>query len=246
MTNFANVRNRIPEYRRWFREFKEHSVVDFEWYPYETVGGLNRIAPIIPEAIDHLFDGNRDIADIGAADGAMAYFLETLGNRCDIYDYAPTNFNQLNGAYYLKEHLKSKVNIYSIDLDSQFKVEKKYDLILLLGIFYHLKNPYYVLEFLARQAQYLCFSTRITKTPYKGGPDISSLPLAYLVAPDECNNDATNYWIFTESGLKRIFDRAGWKVLSFQLTGDTANSNPQEEDHRGEAWAVLESKVIAR
>ncbi len=246
MTNFAKVRSRIPEFRRWLREFKEHSVVDFEWYPYETVGGLNRISPIIPEAIDHLFDGNRDIADIGAADGAMAFFLETLGNRCDIYDYAPTNFNHLKGANYLKGHLSSKVNIYSIDLDSQFKLEKKYDLILLLGIFYHLKNPYYVLEFLAHQAQYLCFSTRITKTPYRGGPDISSLPLSYLVGPAECNNDATNYWIFTEAGLKRIFDRTGWNVMSFQLVGDTEESNPQEEDHRGEAWAVLESKVITR
>lgn len=246
MTNFANVRSKIPEFQRWFNEFKAHADVDFGWYPYETVGGLNRIAPIIPETIDHLFDGNRDIADIGAADGVMSFFLETLGNRCDIYDYAPTNFNQLKGAHYIKERTNSKVNIYSVDLDSQFRLEKKYDLVFLLGIFYHLKNPYYVLEFLAQRTRYLCFSTRITRTPYAGGPDISSLPLAYLLAPTECNNDATNYWLFTETGLKRIFDRAGWSVISFQLIGDTENSNPQNDEHREEAWAVLESKVMEK
>lgn len=245
MKNFANVRKKIPEFRQWFKEFKEQADVDFGWYPYETVAGLNHIAPIIPDTLDYLFDGNRDIADIGAADGAMSFFLETLGNRCDIYDYASTNFNQLKGAQYLREATGSKVNIYSVDLDSQFTMEKTYDLVLLLGIFYHLKNPYYVLEFLARRTRYLFFSTRITRRPHAGGPDISSLPLAYLLFPGECNPcDNTNYWIFTESALKLIFDRAGWNVMSFRVVGDTENSTPQDDDHRENAWAVLESKLM--
>lgn len=244
MTNFANARNKIPEFKQWFNEFKQDAKVDFGWYPYQTLEGLNHIAPIIPGELDYLFDGNRDIADIGAADGEMAFFLESLGNRCDIYDYAPTNFNQLKGAQYIKEGCGSKVNIYNVDLDSQFTLEKRYDLILLLGIFYHLKNPYYVLEFLAQRTRYLFFSTRITRRPHAGGPDISSLPVAYLLFPGECNNDNTNYWIFTEIALKRIFDRAGWNIVSFRLGGDTENSNPQDKEHRENAWAVLESKLI--
>jgi len=244
MTNFNNVLGKMPEFDRWFKDFKDRAAVDFGWYPYETIGGLRHLAPIIPDKIDHLFDGNRNIADIGSADGAISFFLESLGNRCDIYDYEPTNFNQLRGARYIKEQTGSEVNIRSIDLDSQFTLDKEYDLVFMLGIFYHLKNPYYVLEFLARRARYLCFSTRIARRPYDGGPDISSLPLAYLLFPDECNNDATNYWIFTATGLKRIFDRAGWNLLSFRTVGDIENSNPQDDQHREGAWAVLESKLV--
>ena len=244
MSNYAELLDKVPEFDRWFNAFREKSQVDFGWYPYETIGGLRHLAPIVPEKIDYLFDGNRDIADIGSADGAVSFFLERLGNRCDIYDYEPTNFNQLQGARYIKQQIGSSVNIYSVDLDSQFKLEKQYDLVFLLGIFYHLKNPYYVLEFLASRTRYLCFSTRITRFPNAGGPDISGLPLAYLLSPDECNNDATNYWIFTETGLKRIFERTGWQLMSFRTVGDTLHSNPQIDQNREGAWAVLESKLL--
>ena len=37
-------------------------------------------------------------------------------------------------------------------------------------------------------------------------------PVAYLVEEDELNADYTNFWIFTEEGLKRIVRRAGWDI----------------------------------
>jgi tRNA (mo5U34)-methyltransferase len=78
--------------------------------------------------------GNKSIADIGAADGDLAFFMESLGNQCDIYDFGPTNYNGLRGAYFLKERLKSNVGIYERDFDSQFSMTGKYDLIFFLGI----------------------------------------------------------------------------------------------------------------
>ena len=48
------------------------------------------------------------------------------------------------------------------------------------------------------------------------GPDVSSFSIAYLLSPNELNNDSTNYWIFTVAGLKRLVDRAGWNVVGFR------------------------------
>ncbi len=244
MSNYANLLEWLEGFDNLLKGIKAQAIIDFAWYPYETVGGFRHLAPIIPASIDYLFDGNRDIADIGAADGSVSFFLESLGNRCDIYDFENTNYNKLKGARYIKEHTNSKVNIYNVDLDSQFSITKKYDLVFFLGILYHLKNPYYILEQLATKTRYLCFSTRIARYPYAGGSDMSSTPVAYLLSPHECNNDATNYWIFTESSLKRIFDRTGWKILSFRTVGDTVHSNPQDDANREGAWAVLESNVF--
>ncbi len=46
--------------------------------------------------IDDLFDfkgTSMAIADIGCADGALAFFMERLGHRVDAYDFGPTNMN---------------------------------------------------------------------------------------------------------------------------------------------------------
>src|SRR3712207_7658839 len=49
---------------------------------------------------------------------------------------------------------------------------------------------------------------------------------AYLVDTFECNNDATNYWVFTHVGLERILLRCGWIVedrKSTRLNSSHAN-----------------------
>ena len=80
------------------------------------------------------------IADIGGADGDLAFFLEQMGLSVDLIDNEPTNFNQLDGARVLKEALHSNVTIRTVDLDSQFTLSgEKYDSIFLLGVLYHLK-----------------------------------------------------------------------------------------------------------
>lgn len=211
------------------------------WYPYGTMNNLDHIAPLVTE-IDHLFSGKRKFADIGAADGDFAFFLERNDNTCSIYDFGPTNYNSLRGARRIKELLKSNVEIHEIDLDSQFNLHGDYDLVIFLGILYHLKNPFYILERLTRHTEYLLVSTRTCRHFHQGGPDVSSVSAAYLVGPSELNNDATNYWIFTEAGLKRIFERSGWEIVSFRTVGDVERSNPQDSERDERAFALLKRR----
>jgi hypothetical protein len=107
---------------------------------------------------------------------------------------------------------------------------------------YHLKNPFYVLEQLAQLAHYCFLTTRIVqKTP--GGADIGREPLAYLVQPGELNEDATNYWLFSEAGLHRLATRAGWTICQCHSTGFHGGSDlSADRDER--ACCLLRSRVM--
>lgn len=182
------------------------------------------------------------IADIGAADGDLGFFLERQGFDVDIIDWPAANWNGLRGAYRLRELLGAKANILEVDLDSQFDLPRTgYGLVCLLGILYHLKNPFYVLESLAKAARYCLLSTRIARRTVDAKIDLSAAPLAYLLAPDECNNDATNYWIFSMPGLIRLVERCGWHVRAQRTVGDTEASDPSSPDHDERAFLLLET-----
>ena len=182
------------------------------------------------------------VADIGAADGDLAFFLERQGLAVDVIDNEYTNFNGLEGARTIKAALNSSVIIQSVDLDSQFSLAgQKYDVVFFLGTLYHLKNPYFLLESLARITRYCFLSTRIAKQTADGS-SLAPHPVAYLVGPQECNNDDTNFWIFSDQGLKRLIDRTGWNLLSYVTIGDTAGSTPADPKRDERAFCLLEKR----
>ncbi len=230
---------------------------DFEWYPYGTMHNFPILERLLTgtnrNPLPHPETG--PIADIGAADGDTAFFLESLGYRAHAIDYPPTNYNSCRGIRLLKESLGSSVEILETDLDSQFALPaREYALAFFLGILYHLKNPYFVLESLARSARHAFISTRVTryniadtaKNPYPGTNlqrvDIASVPAAYLVAPDETNNDATNFWMFTDAGLRRLLHRTGWDVLDYFTLGNTTDSDPATHAGDERAFCYVRSR----
>ena len=142
----------------------------------------------------------------------------------------------------MREELASDVQIHEIDLDTQFRLPRDhYDLVFFLGILYHLKNPYYVLEELAKRVDRLVVSTRIAQLSPDHETAFGHLPVAYLLHPTEANNDATNFWIFSEAGLRRIFDRTGWAVEDYVSVGATEGSDPAHADRDERAFALLRS-----
>jgi len=218
------------------------------WYPYATLRNiivLDRLLRSIGLDLLKICRGEYGkIADIGAADGDIAFFFEELGFSVDLIDNEYTNFNKLDGARILKETLNSSVNIRSVDLDSRSQLfEGKYDAAFLLGILYHLKNPFYILERLAHVSRYCFLSTRIARQTADGVP-LSKHPVAYLLGPEECNNDSTNFWIFSDEGLKRLIHRSGWNILAFTTIGDTNRSTPADPNHDERALCVLKSNAV--
>jgi 2-polyprenyl-3-methyl-5-hydroxy-6-metoxy-1,4-benzoquinol methylase len=233
---------------RNFWEIKAAHRPESFWYPYHTlqnVGVLEQLLASTGLDFFHFCQGpHGKIADIGGADGDLAFFLEKMGFTVDLIDNERTNFNQLQGARILKEALHSNVRIRTVDLDSQFTLcNEKYDAIFLLGVLYHLKNPFFVLEKLAAVARYCFLSTRIARQTDNGQP-ISQGPIAYLLGSKECNNDSTNFWIFSDEGLKRLINRTGWSLLSYLSIGATANSTPADPERDERAFCLLRSEMV--
>jgi hypothetical protein len=185
--------------------------------------------------------GANPVADIACADGDLSFFLEACGCKVQAFDWPITNHNAMRGIRALKSALGSEVEIFNCDLDSQFVLPRPtYDLAFLLGALYHLKNPFYVLEALSKQAAYCLISTRVAALTPDKTFSFRHLPVAYLVGESELNNDNSNYWIFSEAGLRRLFDRTNWDVLDYLSTGATGSSDPVQADER--VFCLLRSR----
>ena len=219
------------------------------WYPYPTLRNLKPIEQLLIGSGLNLLElcrgPHEKVADIGAADGDLAFFLEKAGFSVDAIDLESTNFNRMEGIRILKEALNSTITLQSIDLDSQFSLpSERYDTVFLLGILYHLKNPFFVLEKLAQIARRCFLSTRVAKKA-PDGDSLARYQVGYLLGPEECNNDSTNFWIFSGEGLKQLIDRTGWNILAYTTIGDTRNSTPADVDHDERAFCVLESDACS-
>ena len=221
------------------------------WYPYDILANIVHIDGMLTgeqRDLDALA-GGLPVADIGAADGDLAFTLEAAGGwEMDIIDTAPTNMNGLDGARALRDHFGSRVGIYDLNLDQQFSLPReRYGLVLLLGILYHLQNPYYALRALAASSRHLLLSTKVARFAGSGAGErsIADLPVGYLVAPDETNNDPTNYWVMTPVGLERLVDRAGWDVLASRNVGDTKTSHPASMERDERQFMLLRSRLAS-
>ncbi len=133
---------------------------------------------------------------------------------------------------------------YAYDiLANLWHLSEHYNLVFFLGILYHLKNPYFALEKLARHSRYCFLSTRVARFAADREVQMHKAPMAYLLDPTECNNDSTNYWIFSPGGVERLVRRTGWKILASYNAGETVDSDPFSQERDERMFMVLESQV---
>jgi tRNA (mo5U34)-methyltransferase len=217
------------------------------WYPYGTLSVFFEFGNVLKGANRDILNLINDmpVADIGAADGDVAFFLEWCGiKNIHSIDYGPTNCNRLEGARMLKKVLGSSVEIHDINLDTFFQMPNAaFGLVLLWGTLYHLKNPFHMLETLARCSKFCLISTRIASFFPDNKTAVSTVPLAYLLDEKECNNDNTNFWVFSEAGLRRILNRSGWDILDFSTRGSN-RSTPASMEKTQRAFCLVKSRLL--
>ena len=215
----------------------------FEWYAYHSLSGVQHLETLLGGAHGYVLEAARaeGILDIGCGDGDLALFFESLGYKVTAVDYPPANQNGMQGVKALCAELGSGVEVREMDVDNEFVLDGKYGLAFCLGVLYHLKNPFFVLEHLARVSRYCVLSTRIARCLPDGAPMPEGHALAYLLREDELNLDDTNFWIFSEPALRRLLERTRWEVVSFFTTGHTVGSDPTSLDRDERAFCLLKS-----
>jgi len=215
----------------------------FEWYPYDTMSAVGHLEKLLTGGNRSLLDGRGRVLDMGSQDGELAFFLESLGYQVIAADHPAYNHNGMRGIRALKSALGSSVEIHEIDADRPFTLpHDSYDLVIFLGILYHLRNPFYVLEELARRTTRCVLSTRVARRFPGGAAMPPGVSLAYLLANEELNQDNSNYFIFSEAGLRVMLDRTHWHVRDYVTLGDIFASDPVNPAHDERAFCLLESR----
>lgn len=222
-------------------DVEKEQITAFKWYPYGTLSSLWHLDAMFPdEELMDLLEG-KSLVDLGAQDGDNAFFYESLGINCTAIDNPPTNHNGMKGIRAMKDALQSEVPIHEIDLNGSFELPEDYDVGLLLGVLYHLENPVYALKQIGKRVNTLLLSTKVAS---HAGPEadavcIADLPLAYFLDSREANNDPTNFWVFSETALHRLFRRSGWDVVKYRTVGKE-RSDPYSPDGNQRAFALLQ------
>jgi hypothetical protein len=72
---------------------------------------------------------------------------------------------------------------------------------------------------------------------------IEDEPVAYLLGARETNNDPTNYWIFSQTGLLRLLERSGWMVMGYRRAGCQSESDPVRAEADERAFVLVKSRT---
>jgi tRNA (mo5U34)-methyltransferase len=152
----------------------------------------------------------KTVLDIGAWDGWFSFECERRGAKrvvaLDIYEY-PKNGVWLEGITTARAALGSSIEIVSDDImTADLAALGTFDIVLFLGVLYHLMNP---LLGLTRLAQVTAGSAYVESqvVVIGGHPDISA---CQFYESDELENDDSNYWAPTLPALAAMCRTAGF------------------------------------
>lgn len=223
------------------------------WYhrievlPGLVTPGVNK-SQMVLEALDLPQDlSGKRVLDIGTRDGFFAFECERRGAEVTAIDYMPS---QETGFPVAKELLGSDVefvqeNVYDLS-------EAKYgefDLVLFLGVLYHLRDPMLALD----RIWEVCRGRLIVETQTiddalltpKGDfarladidGDLESIPLMQFYPGDALNGDPTCIWAPNESCLRAMLEEVGFAVESQQRIGQRGIAFATwADDHERRYW----------
>jgi tRNA (mo5U34)-methyltransferase len=202
----------------WYHNISFAGVKTNGVWPHFPDSRWRLIEPLIPADLT-----GKTVLDIGCNSGFFAIEMKKRGAKRVIgIDIAPF---QLSQARFNSHWHALPIELYDVDVYQIEELNTKFDIILFLGVLYHLKHPLYALEKLAA----VCTDTMLLISSIRGSHgefdpaddypgdngavfEIPDYPRMYFVEK-KYNGDDTNWWLPNHSCLKAMARTSGFPIV---------------------------------
>ena len=196
---------------RWF-----HS---FDLGNGDKIEGLKKLEVLKKEADIILGDqvAGKSVLDIGAWDGYFSFESERRGAArvvaTDHFCWSGEGWGNRLGFDYIHAKTNSKVEPVDVDVMGLPSTNLgQFDVVLFLGVFYHLKDPYVGLESAAKMCSDHLVVETVTALPRE------KLPAMRLFESGELGGDPTNFWAPNLAALELMLKSFGFKRIEFVVS----------------------------
>ncbi len=224
MADEARVRERIASVPHWYHRF--------ELAPGIVTPGVNDCAAVLARmGLPPRLDGVRAL-DLGTRDGFFAFELERRGADVTAVDYMPrdqTGFAVAaeilgSGVGYLRD------NVYNLSADRL----GTFDLVLFLGLLYHLPDPLGALAIVRSLCRDVLFlETQVIDDAFRledgrlvplrtVSTQLANVPLMQFYPHDALAGDPTNYWAPNQACLDGMLAETNFRVIARSTSGARA------------------------
>lgn len=172
---------------------------------------------ILSSRAAEIFEGHtlgKSVLDIGAWDGFFSFEAERYGAKrvlaTDHFCWSGPGWGTKAGFDLMHHHFNSNVEALDVDLPNlSLETLGTFDIVLFLGVLYHLKDPFGGLE----KAASMCNEQLIVET----AADMLHLdePVMRYFVGSTLNGDDTNFWAPNRACLKDMLHELGFSMVDF-------------------------------
>jgi tRNA (mo5U34)-methyltransferase len=197
------------------------------------------------------------VLDIGTRDGFFAFECERLGAEVVAVDYGAMDMTGFGAARKIYGSAVEYVQANVYDLDPARL--GTFDIVLFLGVLYHLRHPLLALDRLRPLCRELLIVESLVCdarvfTGFETGqplaelaPQLADLPLAQFLPVGRFHSDATNKWVPNVAGLRALVADALFAPDPAHTWGDRALMHARPvEDKAALRWVELDRGLWTR
>lgn len=215
------IERRVRELGRWFhnidlkgvRTAPDHFLGDYPAIKWR------RFAHAIPEDLS-----GRTVLDIGCNGGFYAIEMKRRGaDRVVAVDFDDVYLNQ---ARFAAEVMGADIEFRKLSVYDVALLEEKFDVVLFMGVFYHLRHPLLALDLIWEHvAKDILVFQSMLRGPDVVAPVQDDYPFSeaehferpgyprMVFVENKYSNDETNWWIPNRAGMEAMLRSSGFTIL---------------------------------
>lgn len=242
-----NLRREIDSFGPWFHNLHlpgevqtapDHPLGDFPGFKWRQIAGH------LPEDLE-----GWTALDIGCNAGFYSFELALRGAEVTAIDVDPRYLRQARWAA-ARYGLTSRIDFRNMQVYDLARMEGSYDLVVFMGVLYHLRYPLLALDIVARKTKRLLVFQTLTmpgggafagEQPTLANRQALVLPgwpkLAFI--EDRMEGDPANWWIPNQACAEAMLRSCGMRILS-RPAAETYVAEPDPDAAERMEWQAPE------